>query len=122
MAAPANRRNSPLLAPTLDALLTLGGLPERVKVHPDRAYDSNLTQQLLQERGLEARTRSSSWGGSSEKRGETTVGRADLITDHDLLAQALRLRLVRPVDSPQQTETGPPFMRERRLAAVVSPF
>ena len=28
-------------------------------------------------------------GGSSEKRGETTVGRADLIADHDLLAQAL---------------------------------
>jgi hypothetical protein len=91
MAAPANRHDSPLPAPTLDALPTLGGLPERVKVHPDRAYDSNLTQRLLQERGPEARTRSSSWGGSSEKRGEATVGRTDLITDHDLLAQALSL-------------------------------
>jgi hypothetical protein len=29
-------------------------------------------------------------GGSSEKHGETTVGRADLIAEHDLLAQALR--------------------------------
>jgi hypothetical protein len=31
----------------------LGGLPERVKVHLDRACDSNLTRRLLQERGLE---------------------------------------------------------------------
>jgi transposase len=53
MAAPANRHDSPLLAPTLDALPTLGGLPEQVRVHLDRAYDSNVTRRLLQERGLE---------------------------------------------------------------------
>ena len=53
MAAPANRHDSPLLAPTLDALPTLGGLPEPVSVHLDRAYDSNVTRRLLQERGLE---------------------------------------------------------------------
>lgn len=53
MAAPANRHDSPLLAPTLDALPTLGGLPEQVRVHLDRAYDSNVTHRLLQERGLE---------------------------------------------------------------------
>src|SRR5215216_3397130 len=53
MAAPANRHDSPLLAPTLDALPTLGGLPEQVNVHLDRAYDSNVTRRLLQERGLE---------------------------------------------------------------------
>jgi transposase len=53
MAAPANRHDSPLLAPTLDALPTLGGLPEPVNVHLDRAYDSNVTRRLLQERGLE---------------------------------------------------------------------
>ena len=43
MAAPANRHDSPLLAPTLDALPTLGGLPEQVRVHLDRAYDSKVT-------------------------------------------------------------------------------
>jgi transposase len=53
MAAPANRHDSPLLAPTLDTLPTLGGLPEQVNVHLDRAYDSNVTRGLLQERGLE---------------------------------------------------------------------
>jgi len=53
MAAPANRHDSPLLAPTLDALPMLGGLPEPVNVHLDRAYDSNVTRRLLQERGLE---------------------------------------------------------------------
>ena len=34
--AGANRHDSPLLAPTLDALRTLGGLPEPVSVHLDR--------------------------------------------------------------------------------------
>ena len=52
VAAPANRHDSPLLAPTLDVLQTLGGLPEPVSVHLDRAYDSNLTIELLKDRGL----------------------------------------------------------------------
>ncbi len=53
LAAPANRHDSPLLAPTLDAPQTLGGLPEPVSVHLDRAYDSNVVRRLLEERGLE---------------------------------------------------------------------
>ena len=52
VAAGANRHDSPLLAPTLDVLRTLGGLPEPVSVHLDRGYDSNVTRQLLDERGL----------------------------------------------------------------------
>ncbi len=52
--AGANRHDSPLLAPTLDALLRtpLGGLPDPVSVHLDRGYDSDLTRRLLKERGL----------------------------------------------------------------------
>ena len=52
VAAGANRHDSPLLAPTLEALRTLGGLPESVSVHLDRGYDSKLTRRLLEERGL----------------------------------------------------------------------
>ncbi|MDQ3659677.1 MAG: IS5 family transposase [Actinomycetota bacterium] len=52
VSAPANRHDSPLLAPTLDALRTLGGLPESVSVHLDRGYDSFVTRRLLEERGL----------------------------------------------------------------------
>jgi hypothetical protein len=53
--APANRPDSPLLAPTLeDTLERLGGeLPEEwVSVHLDRGYDSNATRERLKERGL----------------------------------------------------------------------
>lgn len=53
VAAGANRHDSPLLAPTLAALDTLGGLPEPASVHLDRAYDSKATRRLLEERGLE---------------------------------------------------------------------
>jgi transposase len=52
VAAPANRHDSPLLAPTLDVLQTLGGLPEPVSVHLDRAYDSKITTELLESLGL----------------------------------------------------------------------
>ena len=54
VAAPANRPDSPLLAPTLDDTLEgLGGeLPELVNVHLDRGYDSNVTRERLKERGL----------------------------------------------------------------------
>ncbi len=47
--APANRHDSPLLAPTLEAS---GELPEHASVHLDRAYDSKVTRRLLEERGL----------------------------------------------------------------------
>jgi transposase len=51
--APANRHDSPLLAETLDAATeALGPLPERVSVHLDRGYDSDLTHKRLEERGL----------------------------------------------------------------------
>ena len=50
--AGANRHDSPLLAPTLEALDTLGGLPEPVNIHLDRGYDSEPTRRLLAERGL----------------------------------------------------------------------
>jgi hypothetical protein len=52
VAASANRHDSPLLAPTLGALETLGLPPEPVSVHLDRAYDSSLTRRLLEDRGL----------------------------------------------------------------------
>jgi transposase len=48
--APANRHDSPLLAETLDALGSLAG--QEASVHLDRGYDSDLTLERLQERGL----------------------------------------------------------------------
>jgi len=52
VAAGANRHDSPLLAPTLETLGTLSGLPEPASVHLDRGYDSHRTRRLLGERGL----------------------------------------------------------------------
>jgi transposase len=52
VSAPANRHDSPLLAPTLNALEALGLPPESVSVHLDRGYDSNVTRRLLEEREL----------------------------------------------------------------------
>jgi len=50
---PANRHDSPLLAPTLDrAGESVGGLPEGASVHLDRAYDSGVSRERLKERGL----------------------------------------------------------------------
>jgi transposase len=51
VAAPDNRHDSLLLAPTLGALETLG-VPEWASVHLDRGYDSKATRQLLEDRGL----------------------------------------------------------------------
>ena len=51
--APANRHDSPLLGETLDAVVqTLGGLPDRASIHLDRGYDSKVTKELLENRGL----------------------------------------------------------------------
>ena len=51
--APANHHDSPLLGETLDAVAeSLGGVPERANVHLDRGYDSGITRERLQERGL----------------------------------------------------------------------
>ena len=51
--APANRHDSPLLTETLEAVAqALGGLPERASAHLDRGYDSNLTRERLEDRGL----------------------------------------------------------------------
>jgi hypothetical protein len=53
VAAGADRHDSPLLAPTLEAAATKAiGLPEQASVHLDRAYDSRKTRRLLEERGL----------------------------------------------------------------------
>jgi transposase len=53
VSAPANRHDSPLLGPTLDAAAeTLGALPEGASVHLDRGYDSDLTRARLADRGL----------------------------------------------------------------------
>jgi IS5 family transposase len=53
VSAPANRHDSPLLAPTLDNACTLAGaLAEETIVHLDCGYDSMLTRQRLADRGL----------------------------------------------------------------------
>ena len=54
VAAGANRHDSPLLSPTLDAADGKAAieLPEHAGVHLDRAYDSKKTRQLLENRGL----------------------------------------------------------------------
>ena len=44
--------NLPLLVPTLEAVRTLGLLPEGTIVHLDRGYDSEATRLRLSERGL----------------------------------------------------------------------
>ena len=50
--APANRHDSPLLEATLDTLEPLGELPDRARVHLDRAYDSATTRRKLAARWL----------------------------------------------------------------------
>jgi transposase len=54
--APANRNDSPLLAPTLDKTLgtldTLGPRPAQPTVHLDAGYDSDTTRTTLAERDL----------------------------------------------------------------------
>jgi transposase len=52
ISAPANRHDSPLLSETLDTLKALGRLPERVSVHLDRGYDSEVTRDGLTQRAL----------------------------------------------------------------------
>ena len=53
VASPANRHDSPLLAPTLDnACMLVGALPEEATVHLDRGYDSKATCERLAERRL----------------------------------------------------------------------
>lgn len=52
--APANRNDSPLLAPTLECLSRFGfDLPERITVHLDAGYDNRKTRQLLEVLGCE---------------------------------------------------------------------
>ncbi len=52
--APANRHDSPLLVPTLEAARSLGMVPEGATVHLDRGYDSKPARLRLLERGLVA--------------------------------------------------------------------
>ena len=51
LSAPANRHDSPLLAPTLEAVEARGP-SEPASVHLDRAYQSKVTRRLLEEREL----------------------------------------------------------------------
>ena len=52
VSAPANRHDSPLLAPTLrDAARALGLVAQGASVRLDRGYDSDLTRQRLLEPG-----------------------------------------------------------------------
>ncbi|WP_310710545.1 IS5 family transposase [Nonomuraea sp. 3-1Str] len=53
--AGANRRDSPLLAPTLDRLNELGPLPDDITIHLDAGYDSDTTRALLDDRNLRGR-------------------------------------------------------------------
>jgi hypothetical protein len=50
--APANRHDSPLLAPTLDKLDELGPLPGDITVHLDAGYDSRKTRDELAARSM----------------------------------------------------------------------
>ena len=50
--APANRHDSPLLAPTLDKLDQIGPLPDDITVHLDAGYDSQKTRGELAGRGM----------------------------------------------------------------------
>jgi transposase len=50
--APANRHDSPLLAPTLDKLAEIGPLPDDITVHLDAGYDSGKTRDELKSRSL----------------------------------------------------------------------
>jgi transposase len=53
--APANRHDSPLMVPTLEAASgSVGALPDGARVHLDRGYDSEATRERLRERGLVA--------------------------------------------------------------------
>jgi transposase len=54
IAAPANRHDSPLLEPTLATLDEFDPLPTPMTVHLDRGYDSAVTRQRLDARGLRA--------------------------------------------------------------------
>jgi hypothetical protein len=54
LCAPANRHDSPLLGETLESVDSFIELPEQASVHLDRAYDSNVTRQLLNDRGLKS--------------------------------------------------------------------
>jgi transposase len=50
--APANRHDSPLLAPTLDELDGIGPLPDDITVHLDAGYASQKTRDELASRGM----------------------------------------------------------------------
>jgi transposase len=52
MLPPANRHDSPLLAPTLDTLAQTGPLPGDITAHLDAGYDSQKTSGELAGRGL----------------------------------------------------------------------
>jgi len=52
VAAPANCHDWPLLGRTLETVEASTELPEDASVHLDRAYDSKVSRELLEDRGL----------------------------------------------------------------------
>jgi len=52
LCAPANRHDTPLVGETLESVDSSIELPEQASVHLDRAYDSNVTRELLDNHGL----------------------------------------------------------------------
>jgi IS5 family transposase len=52
VAAPANCHDWPLLGRTLETVEASTELPEDATVHLDRAYDSKVSRELLEDRGL----------------------------------------------------------------------
>ncbi len=55
VSAGANRHDSPLLKPTLEAATAqVGPMPEQVRAHLDAAYDNGPTRELLDEFGFDA--------------------------------------------------------------------
>jgi hypothetical protein len=53
VSAPANRHDSPLLAPTRATLDGIGPLPERVRMHLDRGYDNKRARQVVVDLGFD---------------------------------------------------------------------
>jgi transposase len=126
--APANRHDSPLLAPTLDAVVeTLGGLPEETSVHLDRGYDSELTCERLADRGLLAEIskkdkpapfwathrwvveRTSSWHNAHKKLVWCTERRAQVVDFWVAFSEVVIIvrRLIREAWSRYRWETRP---------------
>jgi transposase len=129
--APANRHDSPLLAPTLDRALAtldqLGPLPTQPVVHLDAGYDSDKTRATLAERDLQGQIarkgtpapiqaskrwpveRTHAWGNNFGKLRWCTERRTPVVEFWLALAQAIITlgRLIRQAWTLYRWETRP---------------